>query len=426
MPDPPTPAPTVGSVDELTGLPDRGATRRALADWTPTDSMAVVHIDLVRFRTVNASLGDTIGDMVLGQVADALSRLVRPDDWLARVGPDEFMLVRPHAGADDALSLAGSIQAMFRRGAWGPAHTPIALACRIGIGAGSQVPAELAQQAETALALAKESGETQLYHPDMTRKAREHTRFLAQFARDLDAGNLVLDYQPQCDADGRLLGAEALVRWNDGTRRQLPDDFIAAIEDSLLIHRLGDWVVDEVAGQIRRWRTEGLEPPPIAANLSPRQFADIDSNVASTVAGIVAAHGLAAGDLELELTESAVMPMPGEVHPEVEGLISLGIPLVIDDFGTGYSSLSSLVRLPVRKMKIDRSLVADITTDPRSRVLIEAALWMGERLDIRCVAEGVETEGQLELLRSIGCKQFQGWLFGHPIPAADFARRWLA
>lgn len=420
-------APAATSADVLTGLPDRGATRRALAGWVITaEGTAVLHIDLVRFRTVNASLGNASGDMLLTQVAVALAGLTRSDDWLARVGPDEFMIVRSGAGADEALSLAGSIQATFRKGAWGPADTPIALACRIGISAGPHEADVLAQQAETALALAKDSGETQIYHPDMTLQAQAHTRFLAQFSRDLDAGNLVLDYQPQCDADGRLLGAEALVRWDDGSQRHLPGRFLAAIEDSLLIHRLGDWVVGEVARQIQKWRSMGLQPPPISANLSPRQFADIDSNVASTVAGIVAGHGLAAGDLELELTESAVMPMPGEVHPEVEGLIAMGIPLVIDDFGTGYSSMSSLVRLPVAKMKIDRSLVSDITTDPRSRVLIEAALWMGDHLDIRCVAEGVETAEQLALLREIGCTQFQGWLFGRPLTPDRFAERWLS
>ncbi len=419
------PAPPL-SADPLTGLPDRSATRSRLANGHPTGiSTAVLHIDLVRFRTVNASLGSDAGDGLLIQVASTLADVIATDDWLARVGPDEFVVIRHDAEADEAVSLASSVQAMFRRGAWGPKDTPIALACRIGISTGHGDPATLAQQAQTALALAKESGETQIYHPDMTRQAQERTRFLAHFAQGLGSQNLVLEYQPQCDADGRLLGAEALVRWNDGTRQRLPGTFMAAIEDSLLINRLGDWVVAGVARQITSWRAVGLRPPPVAANLSPRQFADVDSNVASTVAGIVAMHGLAAGDLELELTESAVMPMPGEVHPEVEGLIAMGIPLVIDDFGTGYSSLSSLVRLPVSKMRIDRSLVADITSDPRSRVLIEAALWIADRLEIRCVAEGIETQEQLDLLREIGCTEFQGWLFGRPLPADSFAERWL-
>ncbi len=410
--------------DDLTGLPTRSATTNWLTEHSG-EQVAVLDLDLGGLGAVNISFGAEEGDATLRRVTGLLSAAAADGDWVARLGGDEFIVARAGADLPDAVALAADIRARFRRERWGPEASPVPLTCRIGIATGTDGP-QLLQHAATALARAKASGHTETYEPAMAQSAAAHTQFLARFARGLESGALELHYQPQCTGEGDLVGAEAVVRWRDGDRLVSPDVFIPAIEESRLIDRLGDWVLNAAATQVQEWRSAGLTPPTVAVNLSPRQFADLEANVAATFAGVLAAHDLSPGDLEVELTESAVMPAPGEVDPEVAGLLALGVPLVLDDFGTGYSALASVTRLPISKIKIDRSLVADLSAESRSRVIVEATLWIAARLGIRCVAEGVETALQRDILLAAGCTEFQGYLFSAPLPAGEFADRWLA
>ena len=419
----PRPAFPSAQTDALTGLPNRSATRAYLTDQQGTE-VSVLHIDLDSFRTVNDSLGHDEGDMTLTRVAALLRDVTAPTDFLARVGGDEFVVVRPDSSPSEATALAAAVLRRFAQERWGSEGHSVQLSCRIGITVGDAAD-DLLRQAGTALSFARDRGSTRFYSPEMTRSAAERSRLASRFAAGLDAGALELLYQPQCTDTGRLVGAEALVRWNDGGTVLTPGDFIATVEESRLIDRLSDWTLDTVGAQQRRWKDAGLPPTPIAVNLSPRQFSGLEANVAATVAGTLARYGLAPTDLELELTESTVMPNPGEVDPEVEGLIALGVPLALDDFGTGYSALASITRLPISKIKLDRSLISDLSPDARSRVLVEAALWIAARLGIQCVAEGVETVLQRDILVAAGCTIFQGYLFGRPVDAAEFEARWL-
>lgn len=414
----------LSETDGLTGLPNRSATHSHLAALTGTQ-VAVLHLDLDSFRSVNDSLGHDEGDVTLMQVGRLLTELVAPNDWVASMGGDEFLIARPGCTAAEATALAATIQRLFRRETWGPQGHAIPLTCRIGVAVGTE-GAKLIQQAGTALSFAGGKGATQFYTPELTRSATERSHLLARFADALDSGDLALLYQPQCTDTGDLVGAEALIRWHDRGAVVPPDDFIPALEESRLIERLGDWALDAAAAQQRRWKDADLDPPPISVNLSPRQFSGLNANVAATVAGTLARYRLAPSDLELELTESTVMPTPGEVDPEVAGLVALGVPLALDDFGTGYSALASITRLPISTIKIDRTLIADLAPDARSRVLVEAALWIAHRLRVRCVAEGVETALQRDILVAAGCTVFQGYLFGRPVPAAQFENDWLA
>ena len=411
--------------DPLTGLANRDAARRVLEELSAEEAqVALLHLDLVRFREINSAAGLQAGDAVLRQVASALGLLTGPGDTVARVAGDHFLIIRPGGDENDAVALAASLHRTFRKRSWGTDGREFTLGCRLGLTAGTGSAEKLLERGETALAYTRYEGETQVWQDQMSRQMRHRADFSPRFRRALTNGDLFLVYQPQCDADGHLLGAEALIRWQDGDRLIPPADFLPIIEDSVAIHELSDFVMRSVATQIRVWRDAGLTPPPIAVNMSPRQFADIHSTVSSTIASLMGEFALSPGDIEVEFTETSEMPLASD-QPEVEGLAALGVPLVVDDFGTGFSSLAALLALPIAKVKLDRSLVCRVTDHPPTAVVIETTLWMAARLGIRCVAEGVESPAELAALRQSGCSEFQGFLFGRPVPATDFATRWL-
>ncbi len=411
--------------DPLTRLSNRHAAQRRLEELAAEGrTAALLHFDLVGFRLINSSAGLAVGDQVLRQVGDALRVIAEPRDLLARVGGDEFLLIRPDGDEDEAVALGSALHQAFGRRSWGVGDHEFVLSCRLGICVGPADPQRSLERAGTALAHSRFEGETTVWDAAMSDRMRHRAGFTGRFRRALGNGDLFLEYQPQCDSEGRLLGAEALVRWREGDRLIPPGDFLPLIEDTLLIHHLSDFVMHEVGRQIRRWREAGHAPPPVAVNVSPRQFADLHSTVAATAAAVIAENRLAPGDLQIEFTETSEMPLSTD-QPEIEGLTALGVPLVVDDFGTGFSSLAALMALPIEKVKIDRSLVALATTHERTRVVIETTLWMAARLGIRCIAEGVENSEQLLVLRAAGCSEFQGFLFGRPIPPDEFTARWL-
>lgn len=411
--------------DPLTALANRDAARRILEELAREQTpVALLHLDLVRFREINSAAGLAGGDAVLRQVAAALGLLTDREDTVARISGDHFLIIRPRGDENDAVALAAALHRAFRTRSWGVDGRELSLGCRLGLTTGRATADELLEQAETALANARYEGETQVWRDPMSRQMRHRANFGPKFRRALANGDLFLEFQPQCDADGRLLGAEALIRWQDGDRLIPPGDFLPIIEDSVAIHELSDFVMRSVAAQIRAWRDAGLTPPPVAVNLSPRQFADIHSTVSSTFASLMSEYHLSPGDVEVEFTETSEIPLSSN-QPEVDGLHALGVPLVVDDFGTGFSSMAALLALPIHKVKIDRSLVSRVTDHPPTAVVIETTLWMAARLGIRCVAEGVESPAELAALRTAGCSEFQGFLFGRPVPAQEFARRWL-
>ena len=413
--------------DQLTGLPNRVAAYAELDRMLRQGGVAVLQVDLQHFQQINGIYGHNFGDAVLRKIGDLVATVIEPADHFSRVGGDEFMILRPDVDADAAMEFAERVRALVEDQVIGPFGVPVRLEARIGVTTGRGPDGSaLLKQADTALHLARDAGGAVLFSPEMAERVRNRLLVLSRFGVAMNNGELFLEYQPQCRADGQLVGIEALVRWRNIQGEVIPPgEFIPVIEDTSMMERLGCWVLDEAARQLAAWRRDGLAVPPLSVNVSARQFQG-PRPLSEVVMDTLARHGLRPESMELEMTESIMMPTAGEIPRDVARLADLGIPLAVDDFGTGYSSLSVLYQLPVDKLKVDRSLICGLPDSQGAAAVIEATVAMARAMGLECLAEGVETQGQLQWLVDAGCESFQGFFFAHPQPAADFAAHWLA
>ncbi|HRE55647.1 MAG TPA: EAL domain-containing protein [Candidatus Competibacter sp.] len=415
--------------DALTDLPNRSllAQRAELALALAArrdEELALLFLDLDRFKEVNDSLGHAEGDALLVQVAARLKSLLRGSDTVCRLGGDEFVLLLPDAGRAGATRVADKVLAAFREPFVVAGHS---LRVTVSIGAAiyphdGATFDDLLKNADTALYRAKQDGRnTQVaYAREMNVTAVERLVLESELRKAIEAGELVAYFQPKVYlADGRLAGAEALVRWRHPARGLIPPgQFIPVAEASGLIVALGDWMLEAVCRQLAAWRAAGFPPLTVAVNLAARHFRDLECT--GRIQDLLKAHGLPPQAVELELTESTLLDAGARTTETLLALQQLGIELAIDDFGTGYSSLGYLKRLPIAALKIDQSFVRDLVTDPDDRILAATIVTLGHSLGLTVVAEGVETEEQRHILLEQGCDLAQGYLFGPPVPAERF------
>ncbi len=415
--------------DSVTGLPNRSLlvelTEKTLAQARRDNTCgALMFIDLNRFKPVNDSLGHDAGNALLRGVGERFGCVMCDGDLVARIGDDEFVMAlfdTTHS-ADAGLvaqRLLSSLDAPFLIGG----HE-LRIGASIGISVypedGSNVET-LLQHADMALYRAKQSGTSAyvFFSEEMNQRSLERLQIEAGLRRALENDELMLHYQPKVDlADGRIIGAEVLVRWQHPERGLIaPAEFIPIAEESGLIVSIGDWVLEQTCAQARRWHEAGLAPIRIAANLSARQFGP---GLAQSVRDLLIRHDLPAVWLELEITESMLMNSAEHVIDMMDNLSELGVTLSLDDFGTGYSSLSYLKRFPIETIKIDRSFVKGTPEDGDDCAIAAAIVSMSKQLKLRVIAEGVETGAQMEFMRVLGCDEMQDFLFSPGVTAERF------
>jgi len=417
--------------DSLTLLPNRHLLRQRLeqalvAAKRRERGLAVVFIDLDGFKNVNDSLGHSIGDELLYVLADRLARCARPGDTVARHGGDEFVILITDAVGEDAL-VAWMERA--RSAISEPVvidRTELYVGCSMGASVYPQDGDDaetLLKKADIAMYRAKDMGRNtyQFFLPGMNANANARMDVERRLRRALRDGELLLHYQPLVSLrDGRIVGMEALVRWRDPDAGLVPPaDFIPVAEECGLIGPLSEWVLREACRQNKAWQDGGLPATRVSVNLSANVFHQRD--IAKLVTGVLAETGLGAHWLELELTESALMRNAEEAVSMLNELHALGIGLAVDDFGTGYSSLSYLKRLPVDRLKIDRSFVSDIGRSGDNETITSAVIALAHSLNLQVTAEGVETSAQLAFLRERACDEMQGYFFAAPLPGDQIA-----
>ncbi len=423
--------------DELTTLPNRSlltdrlrhelavARRRGLIG-------ALLIIDLDRFKTINDSLGHPIGDIILQQIAKRLQSQVRGEDTVARLGGDEFVILLPGIGSEPAeASKAVQIVAEKTSQVIGEPYNiegnEYHLTPSIGIvlfPEESEGVDDILKHADTAMYRAKASGRNTIrfYLPSMQEAADERLSLEKDLRHAISRGELALHYQPQVDNKGCIIGAEALIRWIHPTRGMVaPDQFIGIAEETGQIFAVGEWVLRTAVAQIADWRSRSLKGNMqfLAVNVSPRQFHQI--NFVPQVISILEEAGVPPYCLKIEITEGIVMADVQDAIDKMASLKALGVRFAIDDFGTGYSSMSYLKRMPLDQLKIDKSFVQDVSTDPNAAAIVETIIVMAKHLGLDVVAEGVETEEELAFLEAHGCKVYQGYYFSRPVPTADFS-----
>ena len=418
--------------DALTGLPNRLALLMRLGQLLPEArrhklTMAIMFLDLDRFKIINDTLGHQVGDELLREVACRLSKVVRETDFVARLGGDEFVVILPGiTNPSDAAIVANKIIAALSSPIEAEGHE-LHTSPSIGI---SLFPDDgpdgdtILKNADTAMYHAKAAGRNnyQFFAAEMNKATAERLNIERKLRHAIARNELALCFQPQFKADSsQPTGVEALIRWHHPVDGMIsPLRFIPVAEETGIIVEIGEWVLLNACREMKRWIDAGLKPMRIAVNVSARQLRRRD--FCETVAGALAGSGLPAELLELEITESSVMENPEEAIQILERLGRMGVSLAIDDFGTGYSSLAYLKLFPIDHLKIDRSFVADIEHDLNDRAIAFGTIALAHSLGLNVIAEGVETPDQLELLRSNGCDEVQGYLFSKPLnSAAAFA-----
>lgn len=416
--------------DALTGLPnrvlvqDRFEQARAQADRAGT-KVALLFLDLDSFKTINDSLGHLVGDALLRQMAERLASCVRDSDTISRLGGDEFLIVLPALqSGDDTLSVLIKLLERLREPVHVEGHelsTSVSIGVAIYPDDGPDFDA-LLKKSDMAMYRAKDAGRNtyRYFDEQMNIEAVEHLALRNDLRHALERAEFVLHYQPQIDlATGRLVGAEALIRWHHPVHGLvLPGRFISAAEESGLIMPLGEWVMHEACRQAVDWQNKGLPAFLMAINLSAVQFRRGD--VEQSVLRALQASGLKPGQLELELTESTLVHESEQVQATVRRLKQRGVKFSIDDFGTGYSSLSYLKRFAIDKLKIDQSFIRDLAVNADDAAIVRAIIQMARSLGLRTIAEGVETAEMLAPLRLFGCDEVQGYHFARPMAAQDF------
>ncbi len=421
--------------DALTGLPNRNMLhehlQRAIQVARQKGGLtAVVFVDLDQFKFINDSLGHQVGDELLKAVAQRLQACLRDTDMVARQGGDEFVLVLQNQTGGE-LGIAEVMQRILAAVArpWQTGDRELQITASIGV---SRYPADgkdvetLLKQADSAMYRAKEQGRNnfQFFAPWMDTQVSNRLEMLINLRRALDHDEFKLYYQPKLSLkDGRVIGAEALIRWQSPEQGMVPPDrFIPFAEEAGLIVPIGEWVLRTACHQNKRWQQAGLPPIPVAVNLSPRQ---LNQSLPDFVSGVLAQSGLDAACLELEITENVVMKDAEKSVATLHALKRLGLQISVDDFGTGYSSLSYLRRFPVDALKIDKSFVRDIARDADSAAIVKAVISLAHILNLRVIAEGVEDEQQHAFLKENACDEVQGYYFGKPMAVEDFTA-WMS
>jgi diguanylate cyclase (GGDEF)-like protein len=381
-------------------------------------------MDLDGFKPVNDAYGHHIGDQLLHEVGLRLRERLRAQDTLARVGGDEFVLLAELREPNDAVSVAEQIVSLVSQAFQVGEHelrvsTSVGIALYPGDGANQQ---ELLMNADAAMYHAKGAGKNgySFFEASMNTNARNQLQLLNDLRLGLEREEFCLHYQPKFDAvNGRPVGAEALLRWQHPERGLVPpSEFIGLAEKTGLIIAIGDWVLHQACRQMRQWYEQGYRDWRVAVNLSALQFCH--AGLVESVANALAQHRLPANCLTLEITETTAMSDADASLQVLKQLAEMGVDLSIDDFGTGYSSLLYLKRLPANELKIDRGFVRDLVHDGDDAAIISAIVALGQALNLRIVAEGVETRQQQDFLTDLGCNSLQGFLLGHPLPAKQF------
>ena len=414
--------------DKLTGLCNRGMFSIMLARGLQEAKryerqLAVLFLDLDRFKNINDTLGHQAGDLLLQEMATRLKAVLRESDCIARLGGDEFVIMVPSfAGVYQLAAVTQKVLAAVSR-TFKLGNHEFHVTASIGIsvypGDGDDERA-LMKNADIAMYRSKEDGKNTFtfYSADLNTHSIERLAFESSLRRALDAGQFEVHYQPKVDCHtSQMNGVEALLRWKHPDLGTVPPTkFIPVAEENGLIVPIGRWVLLTACQQQVVWRDLGLSPLRMSVNISPRQF--YDDHLLSDVRAIVLRTGIAPSFLELEITESLLMRDVEKASKVLMEFRSLGIRLSLDDFGTGYSSLSNLKRFPIDTIKVDRSFVRELSSNAEDRAITEAIIAMGKSLKMDIVAEGVETQGQIEFLRNHGCDEFQGFYFSKAVPPA--------
>jgi diguanylate cyclase (GGDEF)-like protein len=417
--------------DSLTGLPNRtmlhNYLQRAIQTAETGSSVpAVVFVDLDQFKYINDSLGHQAGDKLLKTVAQRLVACVRDTDMVARQGGDEFVIVL--GNQRDEESITEVLQRILNSVSqpWLMDERELNITCSLGV---SRYPDDgddvetLLKNADSAMYKAKEVGRNnfQFFASNMHAQVPNHLDMLVNLRHAIEYQEFQLYYQPKISLDtGRIIGAEALIRWDLADIGMVPPaHFIPFAEQSGLIVPIGEWVLRTACAQNRAWQNAGLPMIPVAINLSPYQ---INQDLVAMVKQVLTDTGLDACSLELEITENVVMKDAEKIVAMLNALKALGLRISVDDFGTGYSSLSYLKRFPVDALKIDQSFVRDVVHDADSAAIVKAVISLAHILNLRVIAEGVETEMQCDFLRENGCDEVQGYYFGRPMSVQDFGK----
>jgi len=421
--------------DPLTGLPNRRLLLEQLQHEITTAKRhhrfgALFFLDLDHFKKLNDSLGHQIGNELLILVAQRIKALLRDEDTACRFGGDEFIILIPaqaknaKIAADHAAVLAEKIKRTINKPFFlqnNPHHFSTSIGISIYPGATDQ-PSVIIQQADTAMYRAKETGRNSIcfFQASMQKSADRRLIMEKEIRQALDNQEFELYYHPQVNRHGQVISAEALIRWNHPQKGLiLPHEFISIAEDTQLIVPIGQWVLEEACQQIKHWDTEGVLIKHVSINVSSRQFRQTD--FVRQVKNAIAVSGIIANRLMIELTEGVVIDNINDTKTKMQALKSKNIEVSIDDFGTGYSSLAYLKRFPINKLKIDKSFIDDITQSREDEKIVATIIDMGHTLGFNILAEGVETQEQLECLKAKGCDKYQGYLISKPIPAEEFA-----
>jgi diguanylate cyclase (GGDEF)-like protein/PAS domain S-box-containing protein len=418
--------------DVLTGLPNRARLRHLICEAIQAcpagKQVALAYLDVDNFKDVNDTLGHSAGDELLVEFAQRLRAQIQPDDMLGRLGGDEFVIVLPNRDAAEASVVASRItEALAKPLQIGTRQVPMSASMGISIYPDSATDIDtLIQQADAAMYKAKQAGRStyRFFSADMNRLAEQRLVYSTALRNAIANDALTLHYQPQIRTiDGAIHGVEALARWHDPVLGEVsPGKFIPLAEECGLIEQIGLWSVREACRQMAAWREAGLDIPSVSVNLSPINFQNV--NLAAAVAEILADHGLPPEVLMLEITEGVIMNERSVAIETMNAIRELGVGLSLDDFGTGYSSLSRLAQLPIRELKIDRSFMHDIEKNPSARAIVTTVVRVGQSLQLTVIAEGVETDGQQNLLAVLGCEVVQGFLYAPALSPAAFGR-WL-
>jgi diguanylate cyclase (GGDEF)-like protein/PAS domain S-box-containing protein len=418
--------------DMLTGLPNRARLRHLISEAIEAcpagKHVALTFLDVDNFKDVNDTLGHSAGDELLVHFAQRLRAQIQPDDMLGRLGGDEFVIVLPNCDASEASAVASRItEALAVPLQIGTRQVPMSASMGISIYPDNATDIDtLIQQADAAMYKAKGAGRStyRFFSADMNRLAEQRLAYSAALRSAIANDGLKLHYQPQIRTiDGAIHGVEALARWHDPEFGEVsPAKFIPLAEEGGLIEQIGLWSIREACRQMAAWRQAGLDIPCVSVNLSPINFQN--EKLAAAVSEILADYGLPPEVLMLEITEGVILNERSVAIETMNAIRKLGVGLSLDDFGTGYSSLSRLAHLPIRELKIDRSFMRNVESDPSARAIVTTVVRVGQSLQLTVVAEGVETDGQRKLLADLGCDVIQGFLCAPALSPPAFGR-WL-
>jgi diguanylate cyclase (GGDEF)-like protein len=414
--------------DPLTNLPNRVLFRDRLTQSIKHTkrkdlAAALMFLDLDHFKDINDTMGHDAGDVLLQEVAGRLKSCIRDQDTVARLGGDEFTIIleelsEPRYASTVAQKILDTMARPFNING-----NNVFVTTSIGIvtyPANGDEPETVIKKADMALYSAKDKGRSnfQYFEEHMNTAVAERMALITSLRQAVDRDELVIHYQPQYILQtGQLVGMEALLRWRHPERGLVsPLEFVPLLEETGLIDKVGDWVLRQACWQHRRWQENGSAPLRVAVNLSPRQFRQ--QNLVKTIRSILAETGLEPRYLQLELTESTLMDGSDRTLDTLYAIHNLGVQLSIDDFGTGFSSLSYLKRFPFDALKVDKSFVQDIGTDPNGKSIVAAVIELAHSLNLSVVAEGVEMPGQVAFLTDEGCDEVQGFLYSQPLPVS--------